>query len=288
MQRRISVLLGLFTILVPLSAGQLFWKVDSGDSRVYLLGSMHAATEDFYPLPQVMTDAFAESDYLVVEADIREEAQREYAGKMVLMAMYPDGDIINNHISAATLTKVDERLKLHGMNLAAMSRMKPWMIGLTLISLEMQKAGYDMTLGIDLHFLQQARADSLPIVELEGMMYQMDLFNNFNDDLQEQFLLDVIDNQTEQLQKLETMATAWKEGDEDKLEELILEESADPDLADLYEVLIYARNQTMTESILEYLDSGETWFVIVGAGHLVGERGVVQKLRDLGYTVQRP
>ncbi|MCD4829148.1 MAG: TraB/GumN family protein [Candidatus Cloacimonetes bacterium] len=287
MHKRFYLFFGILTLLAPLGAGQLFWLVETESSSVYLLGSLHAGIEDFYPLPQVITDAYATADYLVVEADVSEAKQMELAGKIAMMAMYQGDETLSDHLSEETIARADKRLRQYGLNAEMMAGMKPWMVGMTIISLEMQKLGFDANLGIDMHFLERATRDSTQIVEIEGLEYQINLFNDFDDEMQEKFLLDILDNQTEALRMLETMATAWQDGDEAKLEALILEESNDPEMSELYETLIYQRNDEMTAKIAKYLESGETWFVIVGAGHLVGDRGVVRLLSDGGYDVRK-
>jgi uncharacterized protein YbaP (TraB family) len=41
----------------------------------------------------------------------------------------------------------------------------------------------------------------------------------------------------------------------------------------------------MTAKIREYLTTGKIYFVVVGAGHVVGEEGIVSQLRRDGYEV---
>jgi uncharacterized protein YbaP (TraB family) len=53
------------------------------------------------------------------------------------------------------------------------------------------------------------------------------------------------------------------------------------------EKIFYERNDAMTQKIEEFLQTDKTYFVAVGAGHLVGERGIVQQLRDKNYTVDQ-
>ena len=55
----------------------------------------------------------------------------------------------------------------------------------------------------------------------------------------------------------------------------------------IYEKLFFERNIKMTNKILSYLKSSESYFVIVGAGHLIGEKGIVRLLEKKGYEVTR-
>jgi len=47
------------------------------------------------------------------------------------------------------------------------------------------------------------------------------------------------------------------------------------------------RNLTMTDKIKGYLDEDSTVFVVVGAGHLIGEQGIVKLLKKAGFKAER-
>ena len=46
-------------------------------------------------------------------------------------------------------------------------------------------------------------------------------------------------------------------------------------------------DKIMADGIKSYLKSGETVFVAVGLAHVIGENGIVDQLREAGYTVTR-
>jgi uncharacterized protein YbaP (TraB family) len=196
---------------------------------------------------------------------VSEAKQREIAGKMLSMAMYPDGQTIADHLPAELVTRVDPACREYGLNITH-STMKPWMLGMSLLSMEMQAPALRHRPGIDLHYLHRAAVDSLEIIELEGLDYQINLFNSFNDTLQAKFLEDILDNQTEMLNKMNELTQAWKDGDEATLEKLVTEDSDNPDFAELYEALIYQRNTQMVAKIEQFLKTGRTYFLIVGRG----------------------
>ena len=43
----------------------------------------------------------------------------------------------------------------------------------------------------------------------------------------------------------------------------------------------------MAEKIEEYLKTESTYFVVVGAAHLTGEKGIVALLREKGFSPER-
>ena len=56
-------------------------------------------------------------------------------------------------------------------------------------------------------------------------------------------------------------------------------------MSSAYEKLVYERNRNMAEKIEAYLKTKRTYLVIIGAAHLVGEKGIIEILRGKGYRV---
>ena len=89
--------------------------------------------------------------------------------------------------------------------------------------------------------------------------------------------------------ELDKMIKAWKEGDDKTLvEQMTQDEKTDPDAAKMNDLLIYQRNGGMAGKIDELLKGKEKAFVVVGAAHLMGEKGVLKQLEAKGYKVERP
>ena len=61
----------------------------------------------------------------------------------------------------------------------------------------------------------------------------------------------------------------------------------DKRLSPIYEKLIYERNRSMASKIEDYLKTKETYFVVVGAGHLVGSQGIIELLKGKGFVVEQ-
>jgi len=55
----------------------------------------------------------------------------------------------------------------------------------------------------------------------------------------------------------------------------------------VYEKLLYERNNTMATRIEGFLKAGGRYFVVVGAGHLVGKKGIIELLKKKGYPVEQ-
>ena len=85
------------------------------------------------------------------------------------------------------------------------------------------------------------------------------------------------------------MSFCWKRGDVACLERILFEDALDryPSFVSIYDSLFFKRNEEMANDIKAFLASEQTYFVVVGAGHLVGEKGIPQLLRNAGYEVNR-
>lgn len=263
------------------------WELYSESSASYLLGSLHAAQEDLYPLPDPMETAFADCDTLVVEADIGARSESEIMSMILSRAVDPRGRSLTELLDDQTEGTLQKVLERHQLPLASLERFRPWYVSQLISVMEMQRLGIKPEYGIDRHFLTQARGRK-SILELEGLRRQLALFSGLSDreqGLMLQYTLRDIENLT---LMLEEITTAWRNGDAERLDRLLngyLEESQG--LEDVFDKLFQERNRAMVERIQELLRTDRRYFIVVGAGHIVGPNGLLQLLREAGVSVRQ-
>jgi len=142
---------------------------------------------------------------------------------------------------------------------------------------ELQKLGIDPQNGLDLHFLSEAKGK--PIVELESAEAQIDLLDGFTDKQQEEFLKYTLKDMDGLAKNVNEIIDAWSAGDAKKIENYLLDPSKDsPEMQTLLVKLFDERNAKMAVKIEELLKTDKTYFIVVGAGHLVGKKGLLQLL----------
>ena len=292
--RRLQLLSVLILLLLGSSfAGAaedrgIFWIAEKNDRQVYLLGSIHLATADFYPLRKEILQAFEASDALVVEADIlAAESDLQLQQQIMRESLYPQGQSLRDELSAEVYRQLLDWLNNKQLPEALFMRQRPAIAMITLSMMEMQAQGLDPTLGIDRHFLERAHRADKPVVELEGTLQQLKLLNELeNPDL-------LLQQTLEQLQEIKAfvpqLTSAWKTGNEDTLYQLVIADGLEdhPEYQELYETLFFARNRKMAEKIGTLSQSNRKLFVIVGAGHLVGSRSVISELQTQGFSLKR-
>ena len=79
---------------------------------------------------------------------------------------------------------------------------------------------------------------------------------------------------------------AYAAGDPDALQK-VLDEQDDVGSKSLEKKLLDDRNVAMTAKMDEYLKGKEPVFVVVGAAHIIGDKGIAKQLRDKGYKVEQ-
>ena len=166
-------------------------------------------------------------------------------------------------------------------------KQKPGILVLTLTAVQVLKMGFMPDLGIDAYFLRKASNTGKNIIELETVDEQLDVFLNITDgDL---LLREALFSLHEAEMMMVDMIFCWKRGDEACLEGLLFEDtlSSYPSFVSIYDILFFRRNEDMANDIKTFLDSSGTYFVVIGAGHLIGDRGIPNLLKKAGYEVRR-
>ncbi|MBA3274113.1 MAG: TraB/GumN family protein [Chthoniobacterales bacterium] len=264
------------------------WHITTADGKPAgsLVGSVHLATEDFYPLPDVFYSSFDAADRLVVEVDITKVDQGAMQQMVLKSGMYAPPDGLSKHVAKETM----DALKAYGKFPAELTeQMKPWLLATMITMQEIQALGFDPNLGIDQHFLAKAAETKKKVVELETAEAQFKLLSGFDAKLQEKFLSGTLSDMKELKPTMDKVATAWTTGDAEMIEKELIEKSIErnPELKPVMVKLFDDRNAAMASKIDAMIKKGEKPFVVVGAGHLVGEKGLVKLLAKKGYKIEQ-
>ena len=278
----------------PPAAGEaatkhFLWKVTGPKGVVYLLGTIHAGKADFYPLPSIIEDSFKKADTLIEEVDISEpaEAARVQQG-LIEDGSYANGDTITNHLSKATRSHLEAYLKKGGLPEPAIAHMRPWLVSMLVELVELKRMDFDPSYGLDRHFLDEARQSHKPIGALEDAGFQLKLFSSLPAELQDRLLLSSLVDAEQWADSFDLLLRAWQSGDAAAMQEVITSDARKyPQLKPLMTKLLDDRNTAMAAKIEQFLQTQESYFVAVGAGHLVGDQGILSQLRRKNFTVEQ-
>ena len=262
------------------------WRYENGPTRLYLVGSIHVLKAALHPLPKKIEAAFRQADHVVVEADVVTPDPAAIAQTFRKYAFLPDDTRIEESLSAAQHDLLSDELRQLGIGLADVARFKPLFLTSQLSVARLATFGYLPNYGMEAHFL--SRLGHRTLHELETVEQQLALLASPSMADQTEMLVNTLNDMAEMEPIIAQMARAWFLGDDDELLRLFEQYTVGSD-ADrrLLEVLIYERNVTLAAGIKGIFGKPGTWFVVVGAGHLPGPRGIVALLEAHGAKAHR-
>ncbi len=271
---------GKAAIQVEQQGNSFIWKVTSDTTHVYLLGSVHVASQDLYPLDSTIENAFESADYLVVEVNINNVSQDSVGQFVMQYGAYPLGDGFKKHVAEDLYNQLKGKFQEYSVNITLLDNYRPWVIYNVMSQYMLESLGYKSEYGIDQYFLEKAKKSNKNILELETVEYQLALMSSIPDEITIKMMQYDIEN-PETGDYLQGLFDAWKNGDVAKMEAIVFEALyKQPELAPYYEILYAQRNVNMAQKIKEYLSGNKTYFIVVGAGHLVGEDGILNLLKN--------
>ncbi|MBI4661037.1 MAG: TraB/GumN family protein [Verrucomicrobia bacterium] len=262
---------------------EFLWSVANRNATVYLLGSIHALRPMDYPLAGVIDEAFNQADQVVFEVKYEELNSPFFSSYVTSRASYPRGETLQQHIAADTYQLLKAYKAETGLNLS--DAFRPWYVTALIINLEVEPLGYVEALGVDRHYYDRAKAVGKPILALESAPLQIDLLADVPPAQQEKELRDTLLNRGEVGQGLSKLVAAWTSGNLAELTEIIQQEQTDN--PETHARFFTDRNNRWVSQIETFLSLDQITLVIAGAGHFVGDDGVVNLLRRKGYIVQQ-
>lgn len=255
------------------------WEIKTNSAHLFLLGSVHVARPDLYPLPQAMTRAFDEATTVVFEVDMTQESPADVAKSMSARGRFPPGQTLAGVLQPETRKALSAWLASRGIPYDRVEWVRPWLLSLNLQLEEFERLGYQPKLGVDQHFRRLAIQSGKSIRQLETVKEQIDLLANNPPAVQDVELRATLETLGTTGDLAGKMMSAWQAGQADRLYKLSMD-SADryPLLHDWIDRLTVQRNHRMANKIRGYLARGGKWLVVVGVLHMGGPEGLVRLL----------
>jgi uncharacterized protein len=161
--------------------------------------------------------------------------------------------------------------------------LRPWYLAALLQAPQLH--GLSPDLGVEGFLMRRAQANSKPTFGLESLREGVELFSGLTDRQSEAMLLLTFIPAQQRTGADAPMVDAWRRGDADTLARITLDQFHD--FPSLGERILAARNRNWVPKIDSYLRSGQTYFVVVGAGHMGGPDGLLSLLRARGYQIEQ-
>lgn len=283
----------------------LLWKAVNGDTTLYLLGTAHMDRGNLYPFHKELRDAITSSETVILELDLYDqEGMAEY----MAMQTYPEGDGLENHISEELYQATVALFAQLGLSEEQTRTYKPWALANTLTSLTANDTTSGAPMAIDLYVNSAAANRGIPVVGAETYALQGGIFESLSPEYQEMYLESYVTVLTateegedepdpeaqavleQQNQQFDAMMNAWITGDVDAMAALVSKGEVLESGDELNAKLFVDRDPGMIQVAAGYLNRADgeshTYFMAVGAGHMLDPGGIVSGLRELGFTVE--
>lgn len=258
------------------------WQVQRADvangKPSYILGTMHLADKDIVNLPPHIDSVVRKASSLTLEVKLDASAYRTMSKLSTLNGAKTLSDLIG-HKDFKTVVSI---LKPRGITEFGLQRLKPWVVGLML---NYPPLSLDPVLDYSLQLRFERKGK--PIYQLETAQEQIQLFNGLSLKEQIHFLKYSLSQYKNYDFYFNQMKKHYLNDDLDSLEALAKQQMGDVEesyLKKLFVELIDKRNLKMVDRMGVRLREGNA-LIAVGALHLTGDYGLIQILKDLGYTV---
>lgn len=258
----------------------LLWEISGNGLTApsYLFGTFHLLCKEDIHFSNALKQAVTNSREVYLELDMDDPAT--LMGGLMLMNMKGGKklkDLYKEEDYQRVITFFKDSLKTP---IGLFQRMKPEFL-VALLYPKMMPCNASSS--IEESIMQLAKAGGKEIKGLETMAFQASVFDSIPYEKQAEELLHTIDSMEQSKVAFGLMLNAYKEQRLDKIESII----NDPAYGDTgnQDVLLYNRNINWVGQLNNIMKNGSV-FTAVGAGHLVGKKGLIALLKAEGYTVR--
>jgi uncharacterized protein YbaP (TraB family) len=261
------------------------WKVRSGESTVYIFGSLHILPPSYeWRSPQIES-AIAASDIFVFEVPVDEDAATRQKAFIVQNGLLPRGASLRKVLNRIEFDTYSRILLGAGLKPEHFTRYRPWLAAVVVGLAYVHRRDLTMLDGVDDQIIEQAEAQGKELRYLESIEDQMKLLVMGDDLAQIRALKRQLVSLPQSVSHTKDLVDTWAEGDAERFAALIERDFAGH--VEAQDLLISNRNRTWVPKVEELLHSGKTAMVTVGAAHIGGPKGVISLLCAKGHEVER-
>lgn len=260
----------------------LMWEItsDKSEHTSYLFGTIHIIPASMFSLPESITGRLHRANRLVLELDMDQASDPMAIFALMPKMMMPDGTTLRDLLSEEDYTLVIDELQKMGLPGMMVEGIKPLFLS-ALMDPSMNAtdgmASYDMSL------YEFAKKHEIAHSGLETIDEQLAAFDRIPLADQAKMLVDQFKaSQGEGTEGMDMQKLFEHYLAEDLTGLMAMMDDQSEMEGDAMDHLLDKRNQTWIPRI-EAMISKESVFIGVGAGHLAGDQGVIQLMRQAGY-----
>lgn len=289
--KRLSIILVALLCVASINA-QLLWKISgNGISKPsYIFGTEHVAPISIIQQTAGLTDALNSVDELYGELSLEDLTSPSTQQASMAAMMAPADSTLLAVFTADELAEINDYIAKNVgnpmMTAEMFNQFKPAMLSnvLTLTVASQVIPEFNPMAQLDHTILNAGAELGKPVKGLESLQSQLDVLFNTPISSQAADLLNQVRSDISLADMLTQMTHMYTSGDLDGLFRLMSDPAMGFDEANR-EALIDNRNRAWVDFLLGVLPT-TSMLIVVGAGHLPGDNGVLNLLRKQGYDVQ--
>ena len=265
----------------------LLWRV-SGNGLTkpsYLFGTMHMICASDIQISDSLESAIKNSDKIYLEMNLD-----DMMGMMMKMVLDPSGLMMRGDTTLQDLLTPEEYKKVKSyfetagggmLPFSMIEKLKPFFLQAIVAE---QGGKCDNMIIMDQLVMEEGKKNDKKIDGLETMEYQLGIFDKIPYKVQAQQLVKMAEEGDKKKEDngMEILTNAYRNQELQKLNEMTMMDESVSKYADL---LLFNRNVNWVSQLQELMKLNSL-VVAVGAGHLPGDKGVINLLRKAGYKVE--
>lgn len=257
----------------------LLFSIKGKDTKPsYLFGTVHLIADTAYYFPTKLDKTLGKADQLVLEIDEAGISDRAKAQKMLML---DSGNVFDQFTKEQADSIIQWGSSLLGMKPEVFEKNFSGMKPFVLMQIGVQAMMNAHSKSYEMELMSKANANKQPIKGLESMESQFAIFEEMKPDVLTDMIMEGIRHPEKAAESQQELVALYVAKDVEGLAKLITESE---DIAGSTEELLYSRNRNWIPVMTDYMKT-QSCFFAVGAGHLGGDQGVIQLLKDAGYTV---
>ncbi|MFY7651860.1 MAG: TraB/GumN family protein [Chitinophagaceae bacterium] len=256
----------------------LLWKISGKDLKEpsYLYSTLHILCNTDVAISNATKEAISKTKNLFFEIDMSDQAA--LTKEMMANIAMKNGTTLNSLLSQANFDTASAKFqKITGTPLSFFKTWKPMMVASMLYPAMISCS----TSSIEKEITDIAKPYNLPIKWLETISFQLSVFDEIPYEAQAKMLYRTVTDFEKAKKDFQKLMATYKT---QKIETLVEETAADAEFGKYENILLTKRNENWIPQIEKAININSCFFA-VGAAHLGGKNGVIQLLRNIGYSV---
>lgn len=264
----------------------LLWEITGNGLKQpsYLYGTIHMIPSADYYLPKGTLAAIDKSSSMFFEIDMKMMSDPTSLFGIMGKLFMKDNQTLKTLLDEKDYKLVSDFFSDMGLPLFMLEKIKPMFLSaFAMIDMNPKSLEEGKVKSYEMEFYEMAQDKNMNTGGLETMEFQISVFDSIPYTDQAKMLVETIKSSNTDNDEMKKMVSLYKSQDIEGMIQMMSEGASD--LGPHEDILLTKRNKNWIPVMTEQ-SKKEATFYAVGAGHLAGKTGVINLLRQAGFTVK--